>query len=1031
MRAKRQSKKMLEEGGLLQEGGAVDPESGNEVPVGSLKEEVRDDIPAQLSEGEFVFPADVVRFIGLERLMQLRQEAKEGLAKMNAMGQMGNSEEATMDDDGDFETDIDSIMAEVEAESGKLSQTEQAFEAPTKMKKGGAVVKKSKGNGVKEFNFGGFVTKRYENEQGQVTYVPTINDIPQIAIPQGFQPTEKQISFGGVYRESSQAQKTASQQFEELYKAPSGVSSPTIKQSTAPAMPPAFQTPTIPQAPKLPTTPSLPGATTPPQQPTTPGEAPQLPTPVDFNSIYKDVYEKDPTEEDKSIWEVQIQNKTPDQIKSMLYEDKYDKQMTQNVTDLYRNYLGREPDDDGLNYWKSTFGTDLSEDEIYTFLDAANKAEPASAEMIDQFKSKQVSDLYTKFLGREVDEDGLTYWKEQFGNVVSPEEVQTFINSARDNGEQINEQELAKFHVSALYDAVFGSFEEQRELAKQFDITTQDLRQSFLDAEYFSSEYEDVLFELQNSSFNKLQEIEKLAPLLTTTFGTDQNVANVLTQELVQGKDTSSVIGQDSFDQLKNSYSEMLKTGELSQEGAYGVIKAAYDANPNSKFFKDNPDALVLFKPITEIQYAKAGEISPYGVMSNGLPVLNAKVAEQIVGRNGKLDFVGYPAKNPIGQNQAALGMVFDSWTESTAWRAGNSIFGIDFDRDIVEKQVEFEWELASGKIEKVNTRAGTTYRLNGVVVKPPIPSKGSKQIIGGVRNLTLAQVNRELTDAATKLGIDPTDKDLLTLFDEVSARTDGLYQVIGGAQQAGLTGKENVNPNNNNHFSALYKEVGDKLVPLQADFFDFSPPKKKKFLGVVGGTLGDMLTGVFSMPFLPEIIAMTGVGTVAYAGLKGAQTAALGGDLGDVAKSVGLSYLSAKVIPEVAPKINATIASALPSATPAIVSKVISTAGTNAVISAGMMTLAGKDFNLQTLIETSLLSASANTAAGEVFKGTDLSPQQKALGARILADTIVSGNFEASVQNAIIRYAPMALAQAAKDAERDKQMGQLGFAAG
>jgi hypothetical protein len=106
----------LAEGGMLQEGGTVDPVSGNEVPVGSLQEEVRDDIPAQLSEGEFVFPADVVRYIGLEKLMQLRQAAKEGLAKMEAMGQMGNSEEATMDDTGEFESEIDDILKEVESE---------------------------------------------------------------------------------------------------------------------------------------------------------------------------------------------------------------------------------------------------------------------------------------------------------------------------------------------------------------------------------------------------------------------------------------------------------------------------------------------------------------------------------------------------------------------------------------------------------------------------------------------------------------------------------------------------------------------------------------------------------------------------------------------------------------------------------------------------------------------------------------------------------------------------------------------------
>ena len=93
----------LNEGGLLDEGGMIDEESGNDVPPGSLREEVRDDIPAQLSEGEFVFPADVVRYIGLENLMRMRQEAKQGLAQMEAMGQMGNSEEATMPDDLPFD----------------------------------------------------------------------------------------------------------------------------------------------------------------------------------------------------------------------------------------------------------------------------------------------------------------------------------------------------------------------------------------------------------------------------------------------------------------------------------------------------------------------------------------------------------------------------------------------------------------------------------------------------------------------------------------------------------------------------------------------------------------------------------------------------------------------------------------------------------------------------------------------------------------------------------------------------------------
>jgi len=96
---------LFAEGGLKDEGNTVDPVSGNDVPPGATQEEVRDDIPAQLSEGEFVFPADVVRYIGLEKLMNLRQEAKAGLARMEAMGQMGNADEATLPDDIPFTLD--------------------------------------------------------------------------------------------------------------------------------------------------------------------------------------------------------------------------------------------------------------------------------------------------------------------------------------------------------------------------------------------------------------------------------------------------------------------------------------------------------------------------------------------------------------------------------------------------------------------------------------------------------------------------------------------------------------------------------------------------------------------------------------------------------------------------------------------------------------------------------------------------------------------------------------------------------------
>ena len=92
----------MNEGGMKDDGGETEPTSGNKVPSGSLKEEVKDDIPAMLSEGEFVFPADVVRYIGLEKLMKMRQDAKQGLKMMEKMGQLGNPEEAELPDDIPF-----------------------------------------------------------------------------------------------------------------------------------------------------------------------------------------------------------------------------------------------------------------------------------------------------------------------------------------------------------------------------------------------------------------------------------------------------------------------------------------------------------------------------------------------------------------------------------------------------------------------------------------------------------------------------------------------------------------------------------------------------------------------------------------------------------------------------------------------------------------------------------------------------------------------------------------------------------------
>ena len=198
---KHQMKKLFEDGGLLQEGGTVDEASGNEVPTGSLKKEVRDDIPAQLSEGEFVFPADVVRFIGLQKLMELRQAAKEGLAKMEAIGQMGNADEATEEDTGEFETELDDILDEIENEAEEKS-LKKANGRQLKMSAGGAVSQYADPFSAP------FSVERYSKEGEKDVFIPTFGGQTQGAVPEGFQKSTKVQSFGGVFRKPEEAQQT-------------------------------------------------------------------------------------------------------------------------------------------------------------------------------------------------------------------------------------------------------------------------------------------------------------------------------------------------------------------------------------------------------------------------------------------------------------------------------------------------------------------------------------------------------------------------------------------------------------------------------------------------------------------------------------------------------------------------------------------------------------------------------------------------------------------------------------------------------
>lgn len=90
----------------------IDPVSGNEIPLGATAENVRDDIPAQLSEGEYVVPADVVNYYGVKFFEDLRSDAKDGYQEMAATGRIGGE---PIDDQDAFPFSLDELATEDDA----------------------------------------------------------------------------------------------------------------------------------------------------------------------------------------------------------------------------------------------------------------------------------------------------------------------------------------------------------------------------------------------------------------------------------------------------------------------------------------------------------------------------------------------------------------------------------------------------------------------------------------------------------------------------------------------------------------------------------------------------------------------------------------------------------------------------------------------------------------------------------------------------------------------------------------------------
>jgi len=218
---------LFEEGGMVDDGMDVDPVSGNEVPPGSQAEEVRDDLDAKLSAGEYVVPADVVQYFGLKFFENLRSEAKGDLDKMDKEGRMGGepSEEPAMGGEEELSPEEMAMLEEI---MGGAPQGQPEMQ----MAEGGAVetpslpastfnptdwasVGSSYGSGSATSAGSGRATyKTYVGPSGESRLILFVDGKPDTPIPEGF--TLKETAAEAQQEKSAESTEAEAKLLNEL-----------------------------------------------------------------------------------------------------------------------------------------------------------------------------------------------------------------------------------------------------------------------------------------------------------------------------------------------------------------------------------------------------------------------------------------------------------------------------------------------------------------------------------------------------------------------------------------------------------------------------------------------------------------------------------------------------------------------------------------------------------------------------------------------------------------------------------------------
>lgn len=192
------------------------------------------------------------------------------------------------------------------------------------------------------------------------------------------------------------------------------------------------------------------------------------------SQFYRGLYGREVDEDGLTYWsnEIKSRNRTVANVFETFTESNEFKNKnylnSDYVKSIYKGLLGREPDNDGLNFWVSEL--DLGESrrvilskiynstEVTDFFTSLNISNIGNIEISNSDNNGKIkyliSQFYEGFYKREVDEDGLDYWATQIiDNKISiADMIVNFINAEEFKAINNNNEE----YVNSLYRALLG-----------------------------------------------------------------------------------------------------------------------------------------------------------------------------------------------------------------------------------------------------------------------------------------------------------------------------------------------------------------------------------------------------------------------------------------------------------------------------------------------------------------------------------------------------------------------------------------------